>query len=373
MMKIKNTILENKHNLEQGNINTIPLPYKGTKKVLSGIYPGALSCITAESGVGKTTFAKHMYIFNVANLIIENPIFKHLNYKCLWFGLEESFEEFECSILQHALSRYHNTYVSQDMLLSRINPLPDNIIKLIETEKVQLFYNLCLKITDFQDNISNPTGIYKHCRNYSEEIGSHKNKIIKIKNVNTEIYSHYEQNDINQIVSVVIDNVNILTTEKNHLGVNLSLDGTIDLMVNHYMRNQVTKHWKWHVCCIQQQKMAGGDIQYLKLDRLEPDKQKLGDNLKVARSYQIILGLFSPYAHRKPKYLNYPIASNSNTNGFEDFYRSLHVIKNRFGRSGTVESLFFNPLGFDFISLPKFDNHNISEFLNLKNEIVNGK
>ena len=52
-MEISNIIKQNKTNLIQGNINAIPLPYKGTRNFLSGIIPGVLSCITAETSVGK--------------------------------------------------------------------------------------------------------------------------------------------------------------------------------------------------------------------------------------------------------------------------------------------------------------------------------
>ena len=318
----------------------------------------------------KTSLAKHLYVFNVLDLMLEESKFKNLKYKCIWFGLEESLEEFQCSVLQYALSKYYEVYVTQDELLSRINPLRDEVERLIESEKVKNYYQKCFEIVDFQDSISNPTGIFKHCRDYSNQIGVHHYKNIEIDKEDVSVYSNYVQNDKELIVAVVIDNVNILAPEKNHLGTTLNLDGSIDLLVNHYMRKQVTKHWKWHVCCLQQQQMAGGDINHMKMDMLEPSPQKLGDNIKVARSYQIIIGLHSPYKHKKATYLGYQILNKEGTPGLEDCYRSLHLLKNRFGRTGTVESLFFNPKGFFFKSLPQFNDISFQDIIKLKQNVL---
>ena len=88
----------------------------------------------------KTSLAKHLYVFNVLDLMLEESKFQNLKYKCIWFGLEESLEEFQCSVLQYALSKYYEVYVTQDELLSRINPLRDEVERLIESEKVKNYY-----------------------------------------------------------------------------------------------------------------------------------------------------------------------------------------------------------------------------------------
>lgn len=52
-MDILKTIEESRASLINGHINSIPMPFSGTRKAFSGIFPGALVCITAETSVGK--------------------------------------------------------------------------------------------------------------------------------------------------------------------------------------------------------------------------------------------------------------------------------------------------------------------------------
>lgn len=371
-MEVLNTIKQNKEQIVKGYINCIPNPFESMRKYYSGIFPGALVCMTAETSVGKTSIAKYVYVFSVADYILSLNNRSDLDYVCYWFGLEESVEEFDISIIQYALSKYHNLNKTQDELLSRIKELDDDTIKLIESKEVQDYFNLVKNFVIFDDHTSNPTGIYKNCRNLSNQRGKHISKTLQIDGKDVEVYSHYEPTNPNEIVAVVIDNVNILESEKNHLGVALDLSGSIDIMVNSYARKQMTKHWNWHVCCVQQQQMAAGDLNHFKAGRLEPEPQKLGDNIKVARSYQVIIGLFSPYKHKLNNYYGYQILSSDKSDGLEDCFRSVHICKNRFGRTGVALPVFFNPKGFNFEALPKpNDSLNLTNFITKKNYILN--
>ena len=370
-MEILETIVAKRENLVKGNINCIPLPFLGSRTAYSGIAPGQLVCVTAETSVGKTSISKYLYIFSVADYMLSLPENINLDYKCIWFGLEESIEEFNISILQYALSKYFQVYLKQDDLLSRIDPLDPQIIRLIEADVVQDFYKLCKSFVHFDEITSNPTGIYKECKKIAQERGVQVTKEVTLPNGKIEErYSHYEPNNPNEIVAVVIDNVNILEPEKTELGTVLDLSGCIDKLVNSYARKQMTKHWNWHVCCVQQQQMAAGDLNHFKAGKLEPEPQKLGDNIKVARSYQVIIGLYSPMKHNISTDSKYQVLSNSVNEGLEDCYRTLNICKNRFGRTGTKEPLFFNPKGFHFEKLPPPESEEIKKYIFLKEKIL---
>jgi hypothetical protein len=66
----------------------------------------------------------------------------------------------------------------------------------------------------------------------------------------------------------------------------------------------------------------------------------------------------------------YQVLSNSVNEGLEDCYRTLNICKNRFGRTGTKEPLFFNPKGFSFEKLPAPDSVELDRYLVLKNNIL---
>lgn len=371
-MKILQTIIEKRENLLKGNINCIPLPFIGSRAYYSGISPGQLVCITAETSVGKTSLAKFLYVFSVADYMLALPDELHLDYHCYWFGLEESLEEFEVSILQYALSQYYKLYVTQDELLSRITPLNPTTIELIESEFVQRYFKLCKSFVHFDEVTANPTGIFKECEKIADERGTHH--FIEGTTKKGEVinkYDYYEPKNPNEIVVAVIDNVNILEGEKSEQGHTLELPASIDKMVNSYARKKMSKHWKWHVCCIHQLQMAAGDLAHFKAGKLDPDTQKLGDNTRVGRSYQVVMGLTSPKKHNISVEDKYQIIPNNLTNGLEDCYRAFHITKNRFGRSNTKESLFFNPKGFSFEKLPLPDSPEMERYFLLKDQILN--
>jgi hypothetical protein len=51
-MEILETIRTKRDNLVKGNINCIPFPFLGSRTAYSGIGPGQLVCVTAETSVG---------------------------------------------------------------------------------------------------------------------------------------------------------------------------------------------------------------------------------------------------------------------------------------------------------------------------------
>jgi hypothetical protein len=69
-MEILETIKTKRDNLVKGNINCIPFPFLGSRTAYSGIGPGQLVCVTAETSVGKTSVSKFIYIKSFFFIII---------------------------------------------------------------------------------------------------------------------------------------------------------------------------------------------------------------------------------------------------------------------------------------------------------------
>ena len=80
-MEILSNIKGNREQLLSGNIQCIPLPFEGSRRAYSGISPGQLTCITAETSVGKTSLAKYMYVFSVIDSILALKDNEKLEYK----------------------------------------------------------------------------------------------------------------------------------------------------------------------------------------------------------------------------------------------------------------------------------------------------
>jgi len=102
-------IVENKTNAETGGKNCLPMPFKELSQYIAGFRKGLNCCISANSGIGKSTLSKFLLI-NFVDWAIENDVELHVYY----FALEESKEIFEhnyCNFLMLKVNLQHRHYI----------------------------------------------------------------------------------------------------------------------------------------------------------------------------------------------------------------------------------------------------------------------
>lgn len=345
VQRARERYLENKEKRDNNIIDYIPF-YKTMprfSKYMPGLVGGNYYHITANTSVGKTVLAKYMAILTP---YIFSKTVMPINYRIIYFALEESEEEFVDSLICAVLNEAYGLDVDTMMLNSyRENPISNDIldkIKAVEKIVVEI-----MERVDLQTNILNPTGIYKYCRQVSEQLGNHIHK----KEVFTEnpVYSHYEPHDDTQVI-VVIDNFNLLSTEKGAP----TLRDAMGKMSLDYCRLQITKNWKWVVLGIVQQAAAGEQEEFYKgrsiISKLKPSLYNYGDNKTISRDAHIVMGLFGPDRHELEEYEGYPIKE------FRSTFKSLEILKNRLGRVNIEIPLFFDHTLGTFSELPSPDN-----------------
>jgi hypothetical protein len=324
----------------KGEIDFIPIYHLLPRfsDVFPGLIRGSNILITANTGVGKSQLAKFMcllapYFYN-KRISPDKPI----NYKVLYFALEESVQEIIDSVICALVNIKYNVGLDYNTLNSyKEEPLSDIVLKYIE-EVSPLAYEI-LEHVEIFENITNPTGIYKKCKEVSLRYGIHHEKEINIaddnNNITTKsIYSHYQPFDDTHFV-VLIDNLNIVSPERDAP----SLEAAMKKWSYDYARRFLTKAWKWTVVNIQQQAAATEEQEFhknvLNINKVKPTLFGLADNKKTARDMHQVLALFAPERYQIHNYEGYDIKA------LGDSFRSLMILKNRIGISNVEVPLLF--------------------------------
>lgn len=354
-----NKIEEQKLKLSQGRVNCIPFTDKFPKlsKVLPGIIKGTYYITTANSGVGKTQFTKYMFVRTPYDYVKAHPE-AGIKLKILYFALEESKEEFINSIIVAWLADTYGIEIDVLKLNSMLEPVEDSILE--KVKEGRKYFEDLFEIVDVIDSVSNPYGLYKYCREYSNDNGEHlwtqlklndetQRKYIKhleYEQSNKELwkYSHYEPHNEDEYVIIITDHISLLQPENGK-----TLHQTMSDWSVNYCRKQITKHWKYIIVNVQQQAAASEDIEHFKASKMEPSLSGLADNKLTARDALVVLGLFAPARYEIEKYMGYDIKK------FKDNFRSLIILKNRIGIPNHKLALYFDGAVNRFKELPKAD------------------
>ena len=349
-------IEEKKVNLSQGKYNCIPFTDKFPKlsKVLPGIIKGTYYLVSANSGVGKTQLTKYMFVRTPYDFVKAHPE-AGIKLKILYFALEESKEEFINSVIVAWLADTYGIEIDVLQLNSMLTALDDHIIEKIK--EGQKYFEDLFEVVDVIDSVSNPYGIYKYCREYSNDNGTHYWTQLKVTDEKSRKYithseyetskkenwkySHYMPHNENEYVIVITDHISLLNPENG-----TTLHQTMGNWSANYCRKQITKHWNYIIVNVQQQAAASEDVEHFKANKLEPSLNNLGDNKLTARDALVVLGLFAPARYELTKYMGYDVSK------FKDNFRSLIILKNRIGTPNVKLALYYDGAINQFKELP---------------------
>jgi replicative DNA helicase len=357
--KIKENFLkkikENQILKKEGGFNCIPFPFERFSKKIPGIIQGQEITISANSGIGKSMISKYMFIFHPFLWCRENKQ-SGITVKILAFLLEETRQEFLAIAYSFFLKHFYNITISPtDISSMRENPLSDFVYnKMLELDNIMDEF---LDVVIIEDNISNPTGIYKSVQNYAELNGQVYLKEIKIDGNKTQVFDYYIPNKPKEYVLTYTDHISLLQPEKG-----LTLHQTISLFSAEYCRKKLSKRYNITNIRIQQQSAASENQQFDNrgnniYSKLEPSLADLADNKLTQRDCHLILGLFSPDRYEIPNYLGFDIYE------MRDNYRCLSVLKNRNGISNMKVSLYFDGATCNFKELPVVSKNENGEFM----------
>lgn len=340
--RTQQSLIKRRNNLLNGNINSIPSPFKRFKNDFVGLEQGCYSCITSFTKGGKTQFTLFL-LFEALMYILNYP--DTADMKIFYFALEESDERILQRFESYLLMKLDKIRISPKNLRStdNENPVPQEILDKLASEQYQVYIRAFEKHFVFS-SVSNPTGIYKLCRTYAEETGTTHYKTIEIKNEFGEAedkkhFDHYIQNNPNEFRFIVCDHISLITSERG-----MSIKESMDKLSKYFV--ELRNRYNFSPIVIQQQSTTNESNDSFKLKNIRPSGRGLSDSTYIQRDVNQLLGLFSPFKFGIEEYMGYDIKI------FKDKIRFLEVCNSRDGEVGGIIALFFDGATSTFHELP---------------------
>lgn len=344
-MSLKERVIENlrkrRQNLLEGKINSIPSPFKRFSNDFIGIEQGTYYCITSYTKGGKTQFLLNL-LFEALIYVFENISIVRL--KIFYFNLEETDEKILNRFQSWLLWRLDKIHISPSDLRSSKNdkPVPEEVLNLLESERYTKYIDFFEEVFRFSPT-SNPTGIYKECRDYAWENGKVHTK--KVEYQDEEVFDWYEPNDPFEYKIIVIDHISLISEESG-----MKKKDAIDKLSGEYLAKTLRNKYNFIPFVIQQQSTENESNDSFKLNRIRPSGAGLSDSKYVQRDVNLLLGLFSPFKFGLAEYMGYDITK------FKDNIRFLEMCVNRDGEMGGIIALYFDGATCTFHELPPPDN-----------------
>ena len=345
---------ENKNRRErilEGKYNCIPFPFERFRKVYPGVEQGKFICITANQKVGKSKLADYLFIYEPLFYSMEHP---ELKVKTIYFSLEMSAKEKYNEFLCHLLSRLDRIHIDTRTLRSIDKPCDPHILELLETDRYQKYIQAYENMVIFNDSDKNPTGIRKFYRNYALEHGHYNYTTTQVTNEFTgdledkkvlDPVNPYTQDDPDEYRFIILDNAANIEPEKNYITKKAAIEKVSkDAIV-------AKKQLNYIFVLIQHQAQSQEGVENIKLGRMRPTADGLGDAKTTARDLNCLMGLYNPAKFleemKEKTYKGYDISRLKN------YCRFFEVIDDRdYGAGGYYIALFFDGAISTFKELP---------------------
>ena len=360
---IKN-LEERRERILNGQINSIPSPFKRFSEDFIGIEQSTYYLITSATKGSKSQFTSFMFIYTP--LLYAYYKNKEIKITIFYFPLEETPERIMQRFMSYLLYDITNgeIRISPRDLRSSMNskPLPDNVLELLKSDEVTDILDFFEKNIIFSTEI-NPTGVYKVCKNYAEQHGTTYYKDLEIKDEFgskkiVKAFDRYEMENPNEYRIIIIDTINLIDTERG-----MTLKQSIDKL-SEYLAKYLRNRYCFSPVVIQQQSVESESLDAFKANKLEPAVASTGDSKYPSRDSNLVLGLFSPYKFNLTNYMGYDITK------LKDSVRFLKVLVNRDGNMGGVLPLYFDGAVCKFAELPlPNDNVGMTKVYSLLNKI----
>lgn len=339
-----------------GLYNCLPWPFPRFKTYLPGTEKGKYIIVTANQKVGKSKFVDYVYVYETILFVMQHP---EIRAKIFYFTLEISPNSKKDEFMSFLLGYLDHIYISPTDLNSvdSDKPVPQEILNLLASDRYKPFIDKYDEIVTYIDDIRNPTGINKYCRdyalshghiNYTDETYTDSNgRVCKLINKDDP----YTADDPEEVRILIVDNASNFTQESG-----LDKKDTINKMSKYFitLRDQLL----YTIVLVQHQAQAQEGIENRKMGLTKPSSDGLADCKTTSRDANLVLGLYSPFKYEIKTHEGYDITK------FKNYIRFLQVLEDRdYGASGQVCPLFFNGMSSAFRELPLPDSSELNQAL----------
>lgn len=295
-------------------------------KYYTGLTKGEIFILTAATGGGKTSFSKYLFVIKA----IESAIKYNIDYKCIYFALEETEEQFMASLysyfiftqcgLSYNVKDFNGMTVDDN---NKIITISEEMIKAIE--KVKPLVDQYMSYVELITQSLTPAYILKWVREFAEkEIKftaiSEEGLVVpmSIKEAETKKY-HEKIIDPNKFRTVVVDHVgNIASKDKFNSIAELA----------HYGRAYMASLYEYNVVYVQQQTKDKGTAENKKANMVWASIDGLANYKALSDDAHTIIGITNPNTYGINRI---GPTNNIKVESYGDNLRVVEILKNRYG------------------------------------------
>lgn len=329
---------------KNGVLNFMPFNLKGFSKVVPGMITEP-QIVTASTSGGKSSIVKFLYVFKGIQYAIENNI----NYKILFFALEDNLTLIQYSIL---IALYWEKYkeILDIRLLEGMKFNSEGKVKtwtVDQEKKIKTIENSLVQYMTYitvVDDIYSSNEIFKETKKWASRFGKYyfENTEVSVEEINNGAKWDNYKKHIDMFGLVVVDHVSLLNNEKEEK----TLFDSIKNM-SKIGKQYIVKKLGFPFLMVQQQSEEKTNLDHIKSNYFLPTEQGLADYKATGKDSRMTLGITAPFKFQQKTYRGYDLEL------MRGYYRCINIIKQTFGEVGNVFDFLFIPQCNYFYLLPK--------------------
>lgn len=362
MIKLNLTerIEKNHKDFVDGKINYLPFePLGEFTNWFPGLMREELTCFTGTPASSKTSLVKKLIIHDGIKWAVKNKV----NFHVLYFGLEESRNQFLYSLLSHQAYLMHGLQYNIKDFESIGRTIDLNHLSLLKESEQRV--EKMLPYISYYSNIYNSFGIWKAVRDFAANRGTflfNGNPVDLIDKNNS--WDSYIPNDPEEFIVVVVDHLLLLSHQQNEKDQAEAIWNVIE-----DLRRYAANKLRYAIVPIHHQNSDSENQESRREQNILPTENGLARNKEVARSYLNLIGIANPNkvnaAGVNP---SLRVWNGHDLTIFGNYIRTINILKSRYGESNVSDSVFFAGRTGYFTTIPKVGDSNYRKFTdNIKN------
>lgn len=328
-MSIYDQIIHEIDRGREGLNHGIPFGLPKTEGIIDGVTKETYTLIISNSGSGKTSLALYAYVFKPLMQTLDDD-----NFKILYFSLEMNEVSLYIKLLSIYIFETYGIQLSYKEILSKKKEY------ILSPEH----YELVKECKPWIDKISTKLEIYDKNVTAKSMYGIIKSRLAEMGTfTETDTRMIYTPNNPNLIYEVIIDHIGLLRANSAK-----ELKAEIDLASS--MLVTLRERCGISPVVIQQANRDQGNIERFKQGKSAFTINDAKDSGNTVQDCNIMLALYNPNRDSLKTYKKYNIEQ------LENNFRSLMILKNRFGDCDVEIGMnFFGGINM-FAELPKPDH-----------------
>lgn len=295
-------------------------------KYYTGLTHGEIFIVTAATGGGKTSFTKYLFLIKA----IESAIKYSIDYKCIYFALEETEDQFISSLysyfifthcgLSYNIKDFNGMTVDDE---NKIIPISKEMLDAIE--KVRPLVEQYMTYIELITQSLTPANILKRVR----EFAATEISFSRISEDGVMVPMTIKDAETKKFDKKVIDSNKFRTVVVDHVGNIASKDKFNSIAeLAHYGRAYMASLYEYNVVYVQQQAKDKGTAENKKADLIWASIEGLANYKALSDDAHTIIGITNPNTYG----INRIGATNNiKVENYGDNLRVVEILKNRYG------------------------------------------